>query len=91
MEIKTEAGKIYQGKQCFVVKKIMNAGEKIPRHNHAGQDILFTVLKGKVAVQFNDQPFHTATPGDIIHFDGKNFISADIIEDAEIQVTLINQ
>lgn len=89
MEIKTEAGKIYQGPHYMVVKKILKAGEKIPRHNHPGDDIIFTVLKGKAEVFFNDERFHTAVPGDIIRFEGGSYINADILEDAEIQIVLI--
>ena len=37
----------------------------------------------------NGEEKHILVPGDILHFDGKNFISGNALEDSEINITLI--
>ncbi|SUO93193.1 cupin domain-containing protein [Suttonella ornithocola] len=89
MEKTAQAGKIYQGDNYIIVKKMMRKGESIPKHNHTHHDVIFTVISGKVAVNFDDKPFAMVEAGEIIRFDGQHFIDAEILEDAQIQVALI--
>ena len=68
---------------------MINLGEKIPSHNHENEEIIFSVLKGKMEMFLNGEEKHILVPGDILHFDGKNFISGNALEDSEINITLI--
>ena len=87
--VENEAGLLFKGNNFKVVKKVINLGEKIPSHNHENEEIIFSVLKGKMEMFLNGEEKHILVPGDILHFDGKNFISGNALEDSEINITLI--
>ena len=46
--VKNEAGMLFSGNNFKVVKKILKTGELIPSHNHEEEEIVFSVLKGKM-------------------------------------------
>jgi hypothetical protein len=87
--VENKAGLLFKGNNFKVVKKVINSGEKIPSHNHENEEIIFSVLKGKMEMFLNGEEKHILVPGDILHFDGKNFISGNALEDSEINITLI--
>ncbi len=72
-----------------LVKKVVNAGDEIARHNHPEANVIFTVVKGRVEVHINDDEVFNVVPGKAVSFDGDNYLSAKIIEDSEVFVTLI--
>lgn len=87
--VENKAGLLFKGNNFKVVKKVINLGEQIPSHNHEDEEIIFSVLKGKMEMFLNGEEKHILVPGDILHFDGKNFISGNALEDSEINITLI--
>lgn len=87
--VENKAGLLFKGNNFKVVKKVINLGEKIPSHNHENEEIIFSVLKGKMEMFLNREEKHILVPGDILHFDGKNFISGNALEDSETNITLI--
>ena len=87
--MENKAGLLFKGNNFKVVKKVINLGEQIPSHNHENEEIIFSVLKGKMEMFLNGEEKHILVPGDILHFDGKNFISGNALEDSEINITLI--
>lgn len=87
--VENKAGLLFKGNNFKVVKKVINLGEKIPSHNHEDEEIIFSVLKGKMEMFLNGEEKHILVPGDILHFDGKNFISGNALEYSEINITLI--
>ena len=89
--VKSEAGMVFSGNNFKVVKKILKAGELIPSHNHEEEEIVFSVLKGKMEMFLNETEKHVLVPGDILHFDGVNFINGSALEDSEVSVTLIKK
>lgn len=90
-EVKNEGGVIFSGDNFKVVKKIISAGEKIPSHNHENEIIIFSVLKGKMEMFLNETEKHELVPGDILKFDGVNFINGNAIENSEINITLVKK
>lgn len=74
-----------------IVKKTLKANEKIPSHNHEGEKIFFTVIKGSIKVFLNDTEEYNLNTGDILHFDGENFISAEAVEDTTVYVYLLKE
>lgn len=82
---------VFKNQSAEVVRIIKPAGDKIKSHNHPGEEIFFTVLKGKVNVFLNEKEQHTVNAGETLEFNGKNFISADIVEDATIMVVLVKE
>ena len=87
--VENKAGLLFKGNNFKVVKKVINLGEQIPSHNHENEEIIFSVLKGKMEMFLNGEEKHILVPGDVLHFDGKNFISGNALEDSEINITLI--
>ena len=49
------------------------------------------MVKGAVRVFLNEEEIHDLTPGDILYFDGDNYINVEFVEDGEFFVTLINK
>ena len=87
--VENKAGLLFKGNNFKVVKKVINLGEKIPSHNHENEEFIFSVLKGKMEMFLNGEEKHILVPGDVLHFDGKNFISGNALEYSEINITLI--
>ena len=86
--LKSAAGTVFKGVNYTVVKKVGKKGEVIPKHNHPEANVLFTAVKGKVKVQIGEEVF-CQVPGEIIEFDGREYISAEFLEAGEVFVTLI--
>ena len=87
--VKNEIGLMFSKDNFMLVKKALKKGEKVEKHNHENEEIIFTVLKGKVEVFLKEN--HILVPGEILQFDGINFISAVAMEDSEFSVTLIKK
>lgn len=73
-----------------LVKKVAKSGESIPKHNHPEANILFTVVKGEVEAFIDEERF-LLTPGKNLSFDGNGYIRANIVQDSEIFITLIDK
>ena len=89
--VKNEGGMLFSGNNFKVVKKVLKSGEAIPSHNHENEEIIFSVLKGKMEIFLNETEKHILVPGDILHFDGVNFINGAALVDSEVSVTLIKK
>lgn len=89
--VKNEIGVLFENSNYKTVKKSGIKGDKIPTHSHEDEEIIFTVIKGKILVYLNEKEEHILNSGDILNFDGKNSISADFLEDGEIVITLIRK
>ncbi|BBM58120.1 cupin domain protein [Leptotrichia trevisanii] len=89
--VKNEAGLLFTGENFKLVKKILKKDEKIAKHNHENEEIIFIVLKGKMEMFLNETEKHVLVPGDILHFDGRNFINGSALEDSEVSVTLVKK
>ena len=89
--IKNEAGLLFNKGNFKLVKKILKKDEKIAKHNHEDEEIIFTVLKGKMEMYLNETEKHVLVPGDLLHLDGVNFINGSALEDSEVSVTLIKK
>ena len=89
--VKNEIGVLFSKDNFMLIKKKLKKDEKIEKHNHENEEIIFTVLKGKVEVFLNEKENHILVPGEILQCDGINFISAVAIEDSEFSVTLIKK
>lgn len=89
-QVKDELGMLFGGKNYKIVKKSGNAGDKIDRHNHPMNDIVFTVVSGKFKVCLEGEEEHEVSQGQVLCFDGKNYISAEFLEDdSEVVIALI--
>ena len=84
--VKAELGLLYKGENYVIVKKGDVAGEKVEKHNHPEANVIFTVVKGKVQVFLNETEEHVLVPGQVLEFDGDNYIQATLVEDNELVV-----
>lgn len=88
-EIK-EFGQVINNDKLMVVHVNLPQGKKIAPHDHQGQDIFFSVVKGQVKATLNNSEEHTLSPGTLLHFGGEAFISIEALVDSEFFVYLIN-
>lgn len=89
VQVRENAGLVLQEKDFTVVKKTGKKGDLIEKHNHPEANVIFTVVKGKIKVFINERDSYELSPGQILHFDGDNYINAQLLEDSEAFVTLI--
>lgn len=87
----TEYGRLTETPEGMLVHIDLPQGRRIAPHNHIGQRVYFTVVKGTVDVCLNDSEYHTMAPGAVLTFLGEATISAQALTDADIFVTLINR
>ncbi len=84
-------GKLYNDNNITIVHKSLLTNEQIPSHNHEGFNIFFMVSKGSIEVLLNEDEKYDLEAGDILNFDGNNYISAKAIKDSDIYVYLVNK
>lgn len=85
-----ERGLLKKHERFKLVKKVGKAGDLIKSHNHPEALVLFTVVKGSIRVFLNEEEF-VLRSGELLHFDGANFINAEFLSEAEVFITLINK
>ena len=90
-KVLSEEGKVFHNTNGTVVRKALKSGEKIDRHNHEGEDIIFNVMSGKITVTLNDGEVHELNAGDTLVFNGKNYISAVASADTVVVITLVKE
>ena len=90
-KVLSEEGKVFSNANGTVVRKALKSGEKIDRHNHEGEDIIFNVMSGKITVTLNDGEVHEWNSGDTLVFNGKNYISAVAGADTVVVITLVKE
>jgi len=56
--VKNEIGVLFSKDNFMLIKKKLKKDEKIEKHNHENEEIIFTVLKGKVEVFLNEKENH---------------------------------
>lgn len=89
--VKQDLGLLFEGPNYVVVKKGGVVGDKVEKHNHPEANVIFTVVKGKVQVLLNETEEHLLTPGQVLQFNGDNYIQATLLEDSEFIVNLIRK
>ena len=90
-KVLSEEGKVFYNTNGTVVRKALKSEEKIDRHNHEGEDIIFNVMSGKITVTLNDGEVHELNAGDTLAFNGKNYISAVAGADTVVVITLVKE
>ena len=90
--VNQELGLLFQGPNYVIVKKggksLVN---KLKNTTTQKQNVIFTVVKGKVQVFLNETEEHVLVPGQVLEFNGDNYIQATLVEDSEFVVNLIHK
>ena len=82
-EVYNNIGLVLDKANFKVVKKQGKAGDTIPKHNHPEANVTFTVI--------NEVEEHILNAGDILSFDGDNYINAEFVEAGQAVVHLVNK
>lgn len=83
-----ETGNVVMTKEIAVSHPKWEKGGVIPKHNHPGYSIFFTVVKGKMQVFMNEEEEHILEPGTVLNFNGENYISGKALEDSDVFIFL---
>ena len=75
-------GKVVNNKELMLVHLQLKSGEQVPSHDHKGQEVYFTIVKGTVEVTLDDT---------VLHFPGEAHVSVNAIEESDFFVYLINR
>lgn len=84
-------GRLIYNKDLMLVHIKLKSGEKIPSHDHKGQDVFFTPVDGELKITLDEKEEHIIKVGQVLNFAGEYSISVDAITDAEFFVYLINR
>lgn len=84
-------GKVIDNKELMLVHLQLKSGEQVPSHDHKGQEVYFTIVKGTVEVTLDDTEVHRISTGTVLHFPGEAHVGVNAIEDSDFFVYLINR
>ena len=84
-------GKVIDNKELMLVLLQLKSGEQVPSHDHKGQEVYFTIVKGTVEVTLDDTEVHRISTGTVLHFPGEAHVSVNAIEESDFFVYLINR
>lgn len=84
-------GKVIDNKELMLVHLQLKSGEQVPSHDHKGQEVYFTIVKGTVEVTLDDTEVHHISTGTVLHFPGEAHVSVNAIEESDFFVYLINR
>ncbi len=84
-------GKVVNNKELMLVHLQLKSGEQVPSHDHKGQEVYFTIVKGTVEVTLDDTEVHRISTGTVLHFPGEAHVSVNAIEESDFFVYLINR
>ena len=65
-KVLADEGKVFANHHGTVVRKALKKGEKIDKHNHEGEDIIFNVMQGAIKITLNDSEEHELKAGDTL-------------------------
>jgi quercetin dioxygenase-like cupin family protein len=74
----------------YTVAVGLDAGESIPKHRHAGQDICFTVHEGELDLTVDGETV-TLGPGEAAAFDGGDGVAVEATEATRALVVFSEQ
>ena len=84
-------GKVIDNKELMLVHLQLKSGEQVPSHDHKGQEVYFTIVKGTVEVTLDDTEVHRISTGIVLHFPGEAHVSVNAIEESDFFIYLINR
>lgn len=84
-------GKVIDNEELMLVHLQLKSGEQVPSHDHKGQEVYFTIVKGTVEVTLDDTEVHRISTGTVLHFPGEAHVSVNAIEESDFFVYLINR
>ncbi len=87
----TATGRLVDTAELMLVHLDLKSGQLIPAHDHPGQEVFFTVVRGEIEVTLGGEEKHHLTPGSVLHFAGEASIGAKALTESEAFVYLIHR
>lgn len=87
-KITNTAGVLAKNDNFIVVHKKIGEGENIPEHVHPDHNVFFVPIKGEFNVTLNKEEKHKLVVGDVLSFDGKYSLSAEVTPNSEVIIFL---
>lgn len=87
----TATGQLINNNELMLVHLRLKAGETVAPHDHKGQEVFFTPVRGIVEVTLDSSESHTLSAGTVLHFAGEHRVGVRAVEDSEFFVYLINR
>lgn len=89
--ILNQSGMLVNNDLLQLVHLQLAQGEIVKPHDHKGQEVFFTLIRGEVLITLDEQERHNLTPGNVLHFAGEAHVGVEAIQDSEFFVYLINR
>lgn len=86
----TPHANVFPGGEPRTVRVALDAGERVPRHDHPGRRVVFHVLEGEVDLTVGESS-HELAAGHVVQFDGARSVSVDALTDARALVVLARE
>jgi len=77
----------FPGREPKTIRLSLEAGERVPEHEHPDRTVLFHVLEGAMDVAL-DGDSHRVEAGEILRFEGESTVRPTAVEDAAALVVL---
>lgn len=87
-KITNTAGVLEKNDNFIVVRKKIGEGENIAEHSHPEHNVFFVPIKGEFNVTLNKEEKHRLVVGDVLSFDGKHSLSAEVTPNSEVIIFL---
>lgn len=82
----TPHARVFEG-EPQTIRLTLEAGERVPPHQHPDRQIVFHLLEGRVDVTL-DETVYEVTAGEVVRFDGNQDISPEALEDSTALLVL---
>ena len=87
----SDLGRVVDNKELMLVHLQLKSGEQISSHDHKGQEVYFTMVKGTVEVTLDDTEVHRISAGTVLHFPGEAHVGVNAIQESVFFVYLLNR
>lgn len=77
----------FPGREPKAIRLSLEAGERVPEHEHPDRTVLFHVLEGAVDVALDGDP-HRVEAGEVLRFEGESAVEPTAREDSVALVVL---
>ena len=84
-------GKLHGNEHAMIVRRTFSPDRPMNRHNHPGQQIVLTVVRGDAHLHLDDSETHDLHSGDVLIFDGEHYISDEFDSETLLVINLINK
>lgn len=78
---------VFPGMEPKTVRLSLDAGERVPEHEHADRQVVFHLLEGSLELTVGETTVELDA-GHVVQFDGARPISVDALVDAEALIVL---